>query len=88
MKPAYKKQLLNLIAGMDSAREIDALLQALLTPSEYEDIIMRLQIVKELQKGTAQRDIAKKLGVSIAKVTRGSHLIQEKSTLVRKVFDS
>jgi TrpR family trp operon transcriptional repressor len=44
----------------------------LLSPAEYKDLAVRWQIVKQLQKGLSQRDIAKNLKVSISTVTRGS----------------
>lgn len=51
---------------------LHAFLNDILSPAEYEDIIKRWQIIKELSTGKPQRDIAKKLHVSIAKITRGS----------------
>jgi len=47
-------------------------LKGILTPSELEEIGMRLQIVKMLRKGVPQHKIAEKLGVGVATVTRGS----------------
>lgn len=45
-----------------------------LTPEERTDLEMRVLIVKELLKGEkTQRQIAKDLNVSIAKITRGSN---------------
>lgn len=55
------------------------LLQDILTPAELEDIAERWQLVKELHKGTPQREIAAKLGVSITKITRGSRMLQDGS---------
>ncbi|MBD3250127.1 MAG: transcriptional regulator [Candidatus Pacebacteria bacterium] len=46
--------------------------EAILTPKELGEIPTRLQIVKMLKKGIAQREIADKLGVGVATVTRGS----------------
>ena len=51
-------------------------LEALLTPYEQEEVIHRLQIFTLLTKGLSQREIAKKLGVGIATVTRGSKALQ------------
>ena len=44
----------------------------LLSPTEYKDLAVRWQIVKQLKKGISQREIAKNLHVSISTVTRGS----------------
>lgn len=70
--PRAKKELLSQIVRIKNLDDLDEFLVDLLTPSEYADIIVRWQIVKELYKGMPQRDISKKLGVSISKITRGS----------------
>ena len=50
------------------------LLELFLTAEEKTDLAMRYLIVKELIKGEkTQRQIAKDLNVSIAKITRGSN---------------
>lgn len=51
-------------------------LKGILTPKEIEEISTRLSIVKMLKKGVPQHQIAKKLGVGIATVTRGSKEIK------------
>ena len=52
------------------------LLEGLLTPKEIDGIARRLQIVKKLKAGVSQREIAEKLKVGIATVTRGSREIK------------
>jgi len=47
-------------------------LDGILTVTEIEEIARRIEIVEMLKKGTAQHEIAKKLGVGVATVTRGS----------------
>ncbi|HLD63577.1 MAG TPA: Trp family transcriptional regulator [Candidatus Peribacteraceae bacterium] len=69
-------ELIKLLAKHRSAKQWQALLQDLFTPQERASLGERLQIVKLLAKGVPQRGIAKKLGVSISKVTRGSRVLQ------------
>lgn len=57
---------------------MDEFIEDILTPTELEDIITRWQIIKQLSKGRPQREIAKRLGVSIAKITRGSRELRDK----------
>jgi len=47
-------------------------LLGLFTPQELKEIPTRIQIIKMLKKGIAQKEISEKLGVGIATVTRGS----------------
>lgn len=86
MHQVYKKELLGIFAKIGSKADMDTFLSAILSPSEYEDIILRLQIVKLLEKGLPQREIAEKLGVSIAKVTHGSRELQSKKNGFKKIF--
>jgi len=53
------------------------LLQDVLTPNELESILTRIQIMTLLRKGLTQRDVAKRVGVSIAKVIHGARFLKE-----------
>lgn len=70
------KELCELVASVKDEKETDLLLKDLLTPQERETLEERWQIVQELAKGTSQRKIAEKLGISISTVTRGSLAFQ------------
>ena len=77
-----KKQLESLartILKLKSEKEVLEFLHWFFTPNELEHFPVRLEIIKMLKKGTPQREIAKKLGVGIATVTRGAKEIQRNS---------
>lgn len=70
---------MNLLVSIKNPKLMDEFLEDLLTPAEFEDINIRWQIIKLLSKRVPQREIATELGVSIAKITRGSReLLNEK----------
>lgn len=71
----YKKLLTAL--NDSSSKELKKIINALLTPSELDDISLRLEILKRLNAGETQRSISQSLGVGIATVTRGSRQLQE-----------
>ena len=50
----------------------------LLSPAEYRELSVRWQIMKMLAKQTPHRDIAKKLRVSVATVSRGVKELADK----------
>lgn len=52
-------------------------LYGLLTAKEIDELSTRLKVVRMLKQGVRQTDIAKKLGVGIATVTRGSNEIKK-----------
>ncbi len=66
------KDLIELFLSIKNREEMEDLLLGILTPKELEEIPTRLQIVRMLKKGISQHEIAEKLGVGIATVTRGS----------------
>lgn len=47
-------------------------LKGILTPREIEELSTRLQIVKLIKKGLPHQEIARRLEVGVATVTRGS----------------
>ncbi|MFQ3231081.1 MAG: TrpR family trp operon transcriptional repressor, partial [Reinekea sp.] len=55
-----------------SRLEMSTKLEQLLTPSEYDEVVKRLQILHMLDQGIPQRKIAETLGVGIATVSRGA----------------
>ena len=69
-------QLIDLLLSIKNKEEMEDFLLGILTPKELLEISTRLQIVKMLKSGIAQHEIAGKLGVGIATVTRGSKEIQ------------
>ena len=77
-KNKYAWELIHLFKKISpNQRLLKAFLEDLLTPNEYEEIITRWQIVKQLSEGIPQRKIAKNLNVSIAKITRGSKELRD-----------
>lgn len=76
MKKNKEKNLIEIIIsiGKDSVL-LKAFLEDILTPAEYIEIKKRWEIVKMLNAGVNQHQIAKKLHVGIATVTRGSRVL-------------
>jgi len=72
MSKKFLRELVKALALIGSEKEMMRFLEGLLTPKELLEIPVRMQIVRMLRKGTPQREIAEKLGVGIATVSRGS----------------
>jgi len=68
----YISELSEIVSKIKDKKIVEDFLRNIHTPQELEEIALRLQIVKMLLKAIPQREIAKKLGVSIATVSRGS----------------
>jgi len=67
------REVAGVFADMRDPLEIYEALYALLTPREREKIALRWRLVCLLEKGMTQRAIAAELGISLCKITRGSH---------------
>ncbi len=70
-------------AGAD---HIEQFLYSLLTPSETDEIAKRWALVKEIAAGTPQREIAKSLGLSLCKITRGSRELKKEGSPFRRML--
>ncbi|MGB4965765.1 MAG: Trp family transcriptional regulator [Microgenomates group bacterium] len=69
-------QLRDLFISIKSNDEMENLLLGILSPQELDEVATRLEIVRLLKNGTPQKQIAEKLAVGIATVTRGSREIK------------
>lgn len=63
------------------------LFECLTTPNERAEMAMRWQLSKEIKQGKTQREIAKKLGLSLCKITRGSRELKKTGSALNKVLD-
>lgn len=86
MEKQYIKELADAIASIRGASLAESFLHNILTPSELEEISKRLQIAKLLINGMPQRDVAKKLGVSMGTVSRGSRELKYGADGFKKVL--
>jgi TrpR family trp operon transcriptional repressor len=68
----FFQELVEELLRIDSPEFMADFLHGILTPSEIDEIPRRLQIIKLLKAGVAQKEISERLGVGIATVTRGS----------------
>ncbi|MBT6691758.1 helix-turn-helix domain-containing protein [Candidatus Parcubacteria bacterium] len=73
----YFKNLAQYLAKKKKPQDMERFLQAILTPQELDAIPKRLEIISLLKRGVTQREIAEKLGLGIATVTRGSRELKK-----------
>ncbi|MDR2900576.1 MAG: trp operon repressor [Treponema sp.] len=81
-------ELSKALAKVNDPALIQSFLQGLLTPAERADIAARWALVKELEQRIPQREIAKKLGVSLCKITRGSRELKREDSPFKKLFQA
>jgi TrpR family transcriptional regulator, trp operon repressor len=74
------------LASLPAAEDVERFLASLLTPGESAEIGMRWELVKRLAAGTSQRAIARDLGLSLCKITRGSRELKKKNSPFRQAL--
>lgn len=72
-------------AAMKSPAEVRRFLGEICTDSECRDIALRWHLMKQLAGGVPQRTIAKDLGLSLCKITRGSKYVKDETSIFRKL---
>ena len=82
------KELSGLLSQIDDSDFIYEFLQCLLSKPEINAIASRWLIVKEIDKGTTQREIAKKFSMSLCKITRGSKELNKPNSAFRKMLEN
>ena len=56
-------------------------LAEVLTPSERRDLTLRWELMRRLKQGVPQRQIARDLGISLCKITRGAKILKEEHSV-------
>jgi TrpR family trp operon transcriptional repressor len=65
---------------------IEQFFACILTPSEMADIAARWALVKALDKEIPQREIARNLGLSLCKITRGSRELKKPNSAFKRML--
>jgi len=81
------KELCHLLKKADDEDFIYEFFNCLFTAPELKDFANRWLLVKEIDKGSTQRDIAKKFGMSLCKITRGSKELAKEDSAFRKMLN-
>ena len=80
-------QLCMAFARTDDAALIRDFFDCLFTSSEIREFSLRWALVREIQKGTTQREIARKFGMSLCKITRGSKQLKKENSPFKRMMD-
>ena len=70
-------EFIEMLIKMNTKNKMIDFLEGVLTPKELLELPHRLAIIKMLKRGISQHDVAGKLGVGVATVTRGSRELQK-----------
>lgn len=80
------EELCKLVCETTDVNLLSEFLHCLFTPAERQDFAKRWIIVKELNKGVTQREIAKKFNMSLCKITRASKELKKQDSAFVKML--
>ncbi|MCK4763449.1 MAG: transcriptional regulator [Candidatus Aminicenantes bacterium] len=75
------------LAAINDSKIITEFFESLFTLKEIEDISSRWELVKLLDQGVTQREIAGRLGLSLCKITRGSKELKKQGSVFKRFID-
>lgn len=81
------EELVQIFTDINDKDFMKDFMECLFTPAERQDFSNRWTLVKEIDKGTTQRDIAKKFNMSLCKITRGSKELNKEDSAFRTVLE-
>ncbi|MBB5225887.1 transcriptional regulator [Treponema ruminis] len=81
------REMCKLLSKNNDADFIYEFFGCLFTPAEMNDFAKRWLLVREIDKGTTQREIARKFHISLCKITRGSRELKKDDSAFRKLLD-
>lgn len=81
------RALAKIFAENNDPEFIYGFLSQILTANEVKEVGDRWESVKLLHAGYSQREIAKKLGMSLCKITRGAKELKKTNNAFKKVLN-
>lgn len=78
------KDLLEFITKIDNIEDMESVFKDIFTDAERKDFTLRWQLLNDLYQHIPQREIAANLKISLCKITRGSKILKNPNSLVRK----
>ena len=85
---AARMDLARALASLGDAHAVSQSFDELFTPSELQLIVMRWLLMRKLRAGETQRAIAKELGLSLCKITRGSRILKSGGSVLARLLDA
>lgn len=78
--------LVKVFAETTDPEKMAKLLEEMLTPKELKDLHLRWKLMKDLYRGKPQREIAADYGISLCKITRGSKILKQPDSYIKRLL--
>lgn len=80
------KEISGALARCGDQKLVEGFLQELFTPAETKEMGKRWALVRLLDEGMSQRSIARELGLSLCKITRGSKELKKENSAFKRMI--
>ncbi len=80
-------ELLNTFTSITDKNEMKKFLEEILTDKERNSLTLRWQLMKDLNSGKSQREIANDYHMSLCKITRGSKILKSENSICKKYIE-
>lgn len=70
-------EICSVLCEIRDADQMRSFLEEIHTPAECKDLSLRWDLMKMLASGVPQRQIARELGISLCKITRGAKILKQ-----------
>lgn len=78
--------LIDVCCAINDPEKMEKFFSEIFTPAELDDLAKRWQLIAELAEGRTQRDISKRLKISLCKITRGAKILKDEKSITRSIF--
>jgi TrpR family transcriptional regulator, trp operon repressor len=79
-------KMIDAFCQVTDREDMRRLFTEIFTSAELDDLSLRWKLLAELSEGRTQRDISKRLGISLCKITRGARLLKDEKSVLRSIF--
>ena len=84
---AREQEIISVFAEVLDKKTMKRLFSEIFTPAEIQDVALRWRLMKLLHQGVPQREIARKLGISLCKITRGSKVLKSRNSISKEILN-
>jgi TrpR family trp operon transcriptional repressor len=81
------RELAEVLVSITNIDDMKKFMNEILTNKERKDLSLRWELMRKLENGTPQREIASKLGISLCKITRGAKILKNKDAITTQILN-
>ena len=82
------QEIVRRLVEIEDPALLERFFRQILTPKEVQDLSSRWELVKLLEEGVSQREIARRLHLSLCKITRGARELKKPDSALREIIGS